>query len=460
MKKKDKSGDDDEYKKNNNSNECYEYPDENYFKTKKSEDDDCSSTKICRRTDILKKLMTIEYPAQRSKEWFAMREGAITASDAAQSINDNHYNPQFDFVCKKIFNVPFPDNPHCYNGKKYENIATMIYCLKYDVCVEEFGLILHPKYKFLAASPDGIVNKYKLDKKHKTKMVGRMVEIKCPTLRRLNHTGELKGVICPIQYWIQVQNQLECCDLDQCDFLQCKITEYEDRQSFIDDTDKKTPYKSISFKKEKGAIIQLVPKEKYHLVVKKRKVKDYHNEKSDGEEENEKEEIEFDEDAYNKLIWGSAKWIYPPKLTMTPLDYDIWISETIQNISTLYPDFCLDRVYYWRLEDMTCDTIEREKDWFAEHLDKYKNIWKYVEFFRDNKDKKNVLEKYLETFKFKNDGSMPDNTKKKKYNTKIMAAMKILLNKEDRISKNDYDDYVTKLIKKTKDIPDDKASHH
>ena len=412
-------------------------------KNKKSKDDDLSSDKIQRRIKVVEKLMSIEYPAQRSVKWFKMREGSITASDSGQSLNMNHYTAQFDFIVKKVFPTPFPDNFPCYNGKKYENIATMIYSFHNDVRVEEFGLILHPKYDFLAASPDGIVSKYKLDGKHKTNMVGRMLEIKCPTSRKLHHSGEIKGHICPLYYWIQIQNQLECCDLDQCDFLQCKLKEYPNRQSFIDDTDENTPYKSKSFKMEKGAVIQLVPKEKYGQIM-------------DGDIN----DPAIDNDKYNKLIWGSAKWIYPPRIDMSPLDYDMWISETVQNLSENYPDFCLDRVYYWGLEDMTCDTVERERDWFADHIEKYKKIWNYVVYFREHKDKQEILARFIKTFNFKNDASLKDNANKRKNNSKIMKAIYYLYNEEDEIIEDDFADYIEQLVSKTKKIPEDKEEKH
>ena len=61
-----------------------------------------------------------------------------------------------------------------------------------------------------------------------------MLEIKCPTRRKINSTGEVKGVICPIHYWDQVQIQLACCDLDECDFWQCDIKEYPTKELFED----------------------------------------------------------------------------------------------------------------------------------------------------------------------------------------------------------------------------------
>ena len=113
-----------------------------------------------------------------------------------------------------------------------EEPATMVYQYRMNVTVEEFGLMIHPKYSFLGASPDGIVNHYKLNGKHKTKYVGRMLEIKCPKVRKIKMDGPIKNHICPIYYWDQVQLQLECCDLEECDFWQCKISLYKTRQEF------------------------------------------------------------------------------------------------------------------------------------------------------------------------------------------------------------------------------------
>ena len=90
-----------------------------------------------------------------------------------------------------------------------------------NVSTSEFGLIGHPKYSFLGASPDRICNHYKLDGIHKSKYVGRMLEIKCPLVRKIKMSGPIVDNICPIYYWIQVQLQLECCDLEECDFWQC-----------------------------------------------------------------------------------------------------------------------------------------------------------------------------------------------------------------------------------------------
>ena len=34
-------------------------------------------------------------------------------------------------------------------------------------------------------------------------------------------------------YWIQMQIQLEVCDLEYCDFLECKLKEYDDEEEYL-----------------------------------------------------------------------------------------------------------------------------------------------------------------------------------------------------------------------------------
>ena len=80
----------------------------------------------------------------------------------------------------------------------------------------EFGSIPHPELHMVSASPDGITPK------------GVMIEIKVPIKRHI--TG-----IPPIYYWIQMQQQMQVCNLDRVDFVECKITEYLNKNDFLKD---------------------------------------------------------------------------------------------------------------------------------------------------------------------------------------------------------------------------------
>ena len=333
-------------------------------------------------TKIVDELMSIEYPEQKSEEWHNLRDKRATASDGGCILNENHYEPQYKFLIKKVMRPPFTGAKNCYHGCKYEQTATLLYEYRMNVKVEEFGLVAHPKYYFLAASPDGIISKYKLDGKSLTKHVGRMLEIKCTTTREIIMDGEIKDNICPIYYWIQVQLQLECCNLEECDFWQCKIIEYEDRDEFIEDTDLSEPFRSKSLGQEKGCVIQVLPKNKY-------------------------EDIKAGK--YWDVVYDSAKYLYPPKIEMSPIECDIWIAETMGNFNKIMMenkldpnDYFFDCVKYWKLIKSKCVLIKRERDWFAEHLPHIQKMWNLVEYFRENKDKSDLFFSWIEALPLKN----------------------------------------------------------
>ncbi|MCJ7637929.1 MAG: YqaJ viral recombinase family protein, partial [Nitrososphaeraceae archaeon] len=213
--------------------------------------------KLGKQFDILR---AIVLPEQRSAAWFEMRDGKITASDGGTVLDVNPHEQQYKFIFKKTVGIPFISNEYVHHGKKLEEIAILIYEYRMNVKCEAFGLIGHPKYKFLGASPDSICGKFKLDGGHKSKFIGRMLEIKCPFIRKIKTEGPIIDHICPIYYWVQVQLQLECCDLDECDFWQCEIREYDSRDDFLEDTHPIEPYRSKEHSYEKGCLIQLLPR--------------------------------------------------------------------------------------------------------------------------------------------------------------------------------------------------------
>ena len=366
-----------------------------------------------KRREQFLKLRSIVLPEQRSPEWFAMRNERATASDGGCILGKNKYEAPYKFILKKTVGKKFESNKFCYHGTKYEEIATMIYQYRYDTIVEEFGLMAHPTIPFLGASPDGICNGFKLDGKTKSNLVGRMLEIKCPLSRKIITTGNIKDNICPIYYWIQVQLQLQCCELDDCDFWQCSISEYDDRKSFIEDTNQKDAFRSSQTGFEKGCLIQLLPTDKFLNAYKK-----YGN--------------------YDQISYDHSKFIHPPKIEMSPSDCDSWIAEMIDKIQVdpLYKGYTFDKVKYWRLEKAHNVTIKRDDKWFEEALPKFKKMWDYVLFLRRKKKKLKILVDYIEI-------------QDTKYNKDIMSVIEKLYNTKDK----DYKSYVKKLkktIKKTK----------
>lgn len=374
--------------------------------------DDILDETALKNCKIFDGIRAIKLPEQRSPEWFAMRDGKITASDGGQVLGKNHYSSssQFNFILKKTLRPPFESNRACHHGKKFEDVATIIYESRMNVSTDEFGLIGHSTIDFLGASPDRICNQYKWNKTHLSKYVGRMVEIKCPFSRAIKHSGPIVDGICPIHYWIQVQLQLECCNLEECDFWQCTLNEYESKKEFLDDTDPNEPFRSKETGFEKGCLIQLLPKERMQETL---------------------------EGKYWQVIYEDAIYIYPPHTKLTPHDYDIWVHENLSTLSRKYPDHYFDKVLYWKLITSKNVLINRDRKWFAENLPTYKKMWDYVIFFRRNDEKLSLLTQFIDSLRIKSNKTImsfiddlfvgkvqteSDMKKKLKGNTKINTS--------------------------------------
>lgn len=163
--------------------------------------------RYCKQLMALKQIPVIE---QRSEEWYKTRKEIITASDFAQALGDGKFGTQKQIFQKKCgyeeekFN---PSLPPLKWGTMFEPVASAIYSERNGCTIHEFGLVRHPTVDYFGASPDGITD------------YGIMVEIKCPFKRKI--TGEV-----PLQYYYQIQGQLDVCGLEECDYLECEFATY------------------------------------------------------------------------------------------------------------------------------------------------------------------------------------------------------------------------------------------
>lgn len=101
---------------------------------------------------------------QRSDAWYKVRETlGVTGSDAAGILGLNprvfsDSQPEAIMMKKLGLAPPFEGNEYTAHGQRYEDEAIERYCKLYDKKVELFGLMLHPEYDFIGASPDGITH--------------------------------------------------------------------------------------------------------------------------------------------------------------------------------------------------------------------------------------------------------------------------------------------------------------
>lgn len=312
---------------------------------------------------------------QKSKEWFNQRNECITATAIAVVLDEDPYKHPAELLLDKCGRgIPFEENENVHHGKKYEQIGNMFYSFRNNVTVGEYGLIQHRKYSFIGASPDGICEKNTASNPDKlTKLVGRLLEIKFPKKRRINTKGTLDGDICPHQYYIQCQTQLYVTQLEECDFLQCKMEEYESWNDYIQDSNPNIPGLSKKTNLEKGCLIQLLPKKMIGV-------------------------------ADPKMCLYSSKYIYPPKLHMTHEEIEKWISNEVLHFheNELYQGYMIDRIIYWRFTMITCNLITADTVWFESKIPILKQFWDYIVFYRQNPKKMDKLIIFIKEIGIKN----------------------------------------------------------
>lgn len=177
----------------------------------------------------LEMLRRVKQPEQRTAAWYDLRNNLITASNAWMALGTEA--SVFTLLKEKVV-LKTPQSDANANGgqvllestpfewgKKYEPVSTRYYEMEYDTDVVEYGCIVHRDYPFLGASPDGI------NGRRGSKLQGRMLEVKNPVSRVI--TGVPKK-----EYWVQMQLQMEVCDLDECDFLETKFVEYTEYEEY------------------------------------------------------------------------------------------------------------------------------------------------------------------------------------------------------------------------------------
>lgn len=297
----------------------------------------------------VKVLRSKEQPVQRSENWFKARNTRITASEAASCLFKskkvceafvqefnltnfkykdterlNPYETREDYIIKKCesfngINV-FKDSVFTLWGKKYEEIANRLYCKLNNTQVIEFGLISHHRLKWLAASPDGITPD------------GIMLEIKCPKARKIDDN------VPPLYYYIQTQIQMECVDLDFCDFFECEIEQLNSEQEFIE--------KQVLEKQDKGILLQI-------------------NDNN-----------------------PDPKFVYPPLELNTVDDYINWKNENMNNCPGMYTP-----TYYF-ITKYNNIRIKRSKEWFNNVKDDLKKTWELIRNLQENKED---FEKYKQS---------------------------------------------------------------
>ena len=287
-------------------------------------------------------------PAQRTPEWYQFRHNLITASNAykafdsqatknqliyekCQPLTNSITNLDSDLVEEvKMVNVNSP----LHWGQKYEPLSVKIYEHIYETKVEDFGCIQDDEYACLGASPDGINTDIESER------YGRMLEIKNIVNREIDGIPKK-------EYWIQMQLQMKVCDLDECDFLETRFTEYADQDAFNEDINPDKIYENYDGKEFVNVCLSKGLKHKGIII-------------------------------YFHTKEGKPHYVYKPLDIIHPDDIMKWEEQTLDLYQSDKYKYTYIKFIYWKLEEMSCVLVCRNRQWFEDNIWELEELWNTV----------------------------------------------------------------------------------
>ena len=139
-------------------------------------------------------------------------------------------------------------------------------------------------------------------------------------------------------HWIQMQHQMEVCNLDTCDFLETKFTFYTDRQEYYNDV----MGPSDCSKSKDGKVVG----ELIHFGI-----------------------------AFNPEPF----YVYRPLTLTTQIECEKWESDMIDKYTESPFNYCFIQYQYWKLDIFSCVVVPRNKQWFQAALPIYQDLWNTIE---------------------------------------------------------------------------------
>lgn len=269
-------------------------------------------------------LQAVPQPDQRTEAWHVFRHECLTASSIWKAFGSESSKNQLIYEkCKpmdlnKYKSVSTESAMHW--GNKYEPLSILLYEEKYKTKVSDFGCIPHKHIPFVAASPDGI-NTCETSLRY-----GRMLEVKNIVNREINGIPKL-------EYWIQMQVQMEVCNLNECDFLETRFSEYESVDEFMADG---PTFQESSEGLPKGLIMYFIKN-------------------------------------------GQPFYEYAP-LNMTLEECQNWEMSKMEEHSAL----TWMKTLYWKLNEMSCVLVLRNELWFRAATPLLNNIWQTIQHEKVN----------------------------------------------------------------------------
>jgi putative phage-type endonuclease len=265
-------------------------------------------------------------PPQRTLEWYEYRHNLMTASNLWKIFSSDAQRNSLIYEKCKPFD-PFQSDKTNWHaggalhwGTVYETVSIQLYEIMYHTTVEDFGCIQHPEYSCIGASPDGI-NVDPLSNRY-----GRMIEVKNIVNREI--TGIPKE-----EYWIQMQLQMETCNLNECDFIETRFKEYDSEEDFYNDQIKDSDSGS-DIHKWRGVILCFVERN-----------------------------VPNSKPTYKYM---------PLDVPVDKKTVDCWIYNIKHEVRE---QLVLYTAKYWYLDEFSCVLVRRNRLWFEAALPKILDTW-------------------------------------------------------------------------------------
>jgi putative phage-type endonuclease len=263
-------------------------------------------------------LSNVPQPEQRTTEWYLFRHKYLTASSIWKAFssqgNINHliYNKCIPIDITKYTTVNIDSPLHW--GQKFEDLSILWYEYTYKTKVDDFGCIGHKDIDFIAASPDGINVMENSDR------YGRMLEVKNIVNRKITQIPKF-------EYWIQMQVQMEVCDLNECDFLETRFIEYDNYHDFNNDGS----FQLTKSLKPKGIFVMFLDNE-------------------------------------SKPVYKYPPW------NLSQSEFNSWNDKILNQ----YKDYTWFKNIYWYLDEVSVVLVIRNKLWFSAAKEVLTNLWKTI----------------------------------------------------------------------------------
>ena len=187
-------------------------------------------------SNTIKTMTTKPQTAQHSADWYSQRRNRLTASEFSQILDGRRGALLRQKISQETgdrvgmsapigISQPDGDMNATTWGHRFEPVTRRIYELEVagvDTVCDTLGRFTHPTTEWLSASPDGVVTK--------GSRAGRLVEIKSPKTRK-------PGQFVPQEYYVQMQIQMEVCDLDVVDFVEAQFAQRHEDAISVEDRD-------------------------------------------------------------------------------------------------------------------------------------------------------------------------------------------------------------------------------